>query len=595
MAIGLGCMRLSTDAARDAGRGRAVIAAAVEAGIALLDTSDAYALDDSEVGHNERLIAAALAELPGRRVEVVTKGGLIRPGGAWQADGRARHLADAARASRDRLGVAAIDLYLLHAVDPRVPLATSVRALARLRDDGVARRIGLSNVGLPQLEAALAITAIEAVEIELSPWKLDAMRGGLVAACAARGIRVLAHRPLGGPAGVRRAAADPVIAAHAARLDATPAELVLAWLASLSPVIVPLPGATQVATARSAARAASLRLDDDARAALDERFVVIGHAAPQIVAGREAPPVVVMVMGMPASGKSTIAERYAADGYVRLNRDERGGSLIALARELDRALAGGARRIVVDNTYPTRASRAPVLEVAQRHGAAVRCLAMATSLEDAQHNAVLRILARHGRLLMPGSRGDNELARAGEIDPRALFRFRREYEPPRSDEGFAAIEDIAFVRRAATGGAPALIVELDGIVWRGRPRRADAIELVPGAREALAAWSPRHRLAGTTWQPGLTDIAELTARLRELVGLEIDVVHCGHPPGPPVCWCRKPLPGLALALAHRHGFDLARTLHLGKGPADRGFAARAGIRYADIADGWPVPDADEAC
>src|SRR5262245_8639540 len=237
-------MRLSTDAARDDCRGRAVIAAAIDAGIALLDTADAYALDDGDAGHNERLIAQALAELPDRRVEVVTKGGLIRPGGAWQTDGRARHLAAAARASRDRLGVAALDLYLLHAVDPQTPLATSVRALAKLRDDGVARAIGLSNVGLTQLEAALAIAPIAAVEIELSPWKLAAIRGGLVAACAARGIRVLAHRPLGGPAGVRRAAADPVMAAHAARLGATPAELVLAWLASPSPAIVPLPRAT---------------------------------------------------------------------------------------------------------------------------------------------------------------------------------------------------------------------------------------------------------------------------------------------------------------------------------------------------------------
>ncbi|HMG56236.1 MAG TPA: aldo/keto reductase, partial [Kofleriaceae bacterium] len=447
MAIGLGCMRLSTDAARDPARGRAVIAAAIEAGIALLDTADAYALDAGDAGHNERLIAEAVAALPApRRIEIVTKGGLIRPGGAWLPDGRARHLAAAARASRDRLGVPAIDLYLLHAVDPRTPLATSVRALVRLRDDGVVRRIGLSNVGLTQLEAALALAPgavsgavssaapgavssaapgaapgaastaasnepfISAVEVELSPWKLDAIRGGLVAACAARGIRVLAHRPLGGPAGVKRAAAVPVLGAVAARLGATPAEVVLAWLASLSPVIVPLPGATQVATAHSAARAGSLALDDDARAALAARFLAVADPAPApsvaVAMPGEAPaaaPSVVMIVGMPASGKSTLAETYAAQGYLRLNRDERGGSLIALARSLDRALAGGARRVVLDNTYPTRASRAPVIEVARRHGATVRCVVMATSLEQAQANAVARILARHGRLLMPAA------------------------------------------------------------------------------------------------------------------------------------------------------------------------------------------------
>jgi hypothetical protein len=315
-----------------------------------------------------------------------------------------------------------------------------------------------------------------------------------------------------------------------------------------------------------------------------------------------------MVMGMPASGKSTLAEDHAARGYLRLNRDELGGSLIALARRLDRELARGARRIVIDNTYPTRASRAPVIEVARRHGAAVRCLVMTTSLEQAQANAVARILARHGRLLMPGApggdprgdpggdpgsdpRGVNELARAGEIDPRALFRYRREHEPPRGDEGFAVIEEVPFVPAAPPAGRPALIVELDGVVWRGRPRTPDAIELLPGARDALAAWSHGHALAGTTWQPGLADARPLADRLAALLGLAIDVVHCAHPPGPPVCWCRKPLPGLALALAHAHRLDLARSLHVGKGPADRGFAARAGLRYADISAGWPEPPA----
>ncbi|HLL24350.1 MAG TPA: aldo/keto reductase, partial [Kofleriaceae bacterium] len=96
-AVGLGCMRLSTDAARDDARALDVLRAGLDAGIDLLDTADAYALDDADLGHNERLIAQVIA---GRRVEIVTKGGLERPGGAWVPNGRARHLAAAARASR---------------------------------------------------------------------------------------------------------------------------------------------------------------------------------------------------------------------------------------------------------------------------------------------------------------------------------------------------------------------------------------------------------------------------------------------------------------------------------------------------------------
>jgi len=590
MTIGLGCMRLSTEAARDVDAGRAVIAAAIEAGVTLLDTADAYALDASEVGHNERLIADVLGARTD--IEVVTKGGLVRPGGAWVANGRARHLTAAARASRERLG-RPIDLYVLHAVDPKTPLATSVRALAKLRDDGVVRRIGLSNIGLLQLEAAIAIAPIDAVEVELSPWKLDAIRGGLVAACTARGIRVLAHRPLGGPAGVRRAQADPVIAAIAARIGATPAQVVLAWLRTLSPMIVTIPGATRIETAISAARGQALVLDDDAREALAARLLALASPAGDVSIGRTAPEIVI-VMGMPASGKSTLAEDYVARGYVRLNRDERGGTLIALARQLGQLLAEGATRVVVDNTYASRASRAPVIDVAHRHGARVRCVVLETSMADAQANAVIRILARHGRLLMPGGGPGtpNELARAGEIDPRALFRFRRDHEPPRDDEGFAAIEHVAFARRAPGGGRPALIVELDGVVWRGRPRTPEAIELQPGARDALRAWSADHVLAGTTWQPGLASVAAHGERLAALLELPIHVMHCAHPAGPPVCWCRKPLPGLAFALAHAHALDLTRSLHLGQGPADRGFAARAQLRYADLAAGWPIPPDD---
>jgi len=563
-------MRLSTDAARDDARSRTVLAAAMDAGIELFDTADAYALDDRDIGHNERLIAS----LP-RRPFVVTKGGLTRPDGAWVPNGRARHLVAAAGASAERLG--AIDLYLLHAIDPRVPLATSVRALAKLRDDGVVRAIGLSNIGAHQLEQALAITSIDGVEIELGPYQLDAIRGGLVAACRARGIRVLAHRPFGGPAGVKRLARDEVAGELARQLGVTPHELVLAWLVAQG--VVPLPGATRIETVHSSARAQRLTLSPDVVAALDAHWLAMPVPARESVAiasDRE----VVMIVGMPAAGKSTLAADYAARGYVRLNRDDRGGSLADIARVLDRELANGAARVVLDNTYGTRASRAAVIAVAHRHGVPVHCLVATTSLEQAQANAVARMLELHGRLLEP-----SELARAKLIAPSVQFRYRRSYEPPRADEGFARIEDLAFVPLPATGRR-ALVVELDDIVWRKRPSSPAALELIPGARDALAAWhAAGFALAGTTW---LTP-RELDARLQELLDLPIAIARCTHPAGPPVCWCRKPLPGLALWLAREHGYDLTASVHVGKGPADRGFATRAGLRYVDIADGWPAP------
>jgi hypothetical protein len=428
-----------------------------------------------------------------------------------------------------------------------------VRALAKLRDAGIAAQIGLSNISLHQLEQALAVTSIDLIEIELSPWKLDLP---FVRACEARGIRVLAYRPLGGPQGGKRLARD--FGAIAQRLGASPAEVALAHLRSLSPMIVPIPGASRIETARSCGRA--IELDDTAQREL----------APTTVRGEARDGEVVMILGMPGAGKSTLAADYVARGYARLNRDDRGGTLRELANALE---LDTATRVVLDNTYPTRTSRAPVIAAARRRGLAIRCAIVQTSLEDAQRNAVVRAIATYGRLPEPA-----ELVRDRQVGPGAQFRFRRQYEPPRAEEGFDAIDEIAFVREPAPGNR-ALIVELDNVVWRGRPRAVDRIELCGFDFAPYAD----HVICATTWQPEPFDPA-IDAALAERLGMPIHVARCTHPAGPPVCWCRKPLPGLAIWLAREHGLALEDSVHVGLGPADRGFAMRAGMRFVS-ADG----------
>jgi aryl-alcohol dehydrogenase-like predicted oxidoreductase len=220
-------MRLSTDTDRDEERAIATIQAALDAGVTAFDTARAYGLDESEHGHNERLLARAIAS---RRspaspawvaapsgVRRITKCGMRRHGTRWETDGRARAIVADAHQSIDALGGGAIDLLLLHAPDPRVPLATSLRALARLRDEGVARDVGVSNVSRAQLEEAASIVRIAAVQVALGAFDDVAIRGGVAQWCCERGIELLAYAPLGGPERARRLARDPVLAGIAAQ------------------------------------------------------------------------------------------------------------------------------------------------------------------------------------------------------------------------------------------------------------------------------------------------------------------------------------------------------------------------------------------
>ena len=186
--IGLGCMRLDPDDS-------ATVEAAVEAGITVFDTARAY-----EGG--EALLARVLRTTPGARI--VTKGGMSRPNGAWVPDGRAKAIRADCEASLAALAGLEIDLFLLHAPDPRTSWSTSMRALARLVDDGLVKRVGICNVSRAQLDQALDLAPVAAVQVGLSVLDDRALRGGVVERCAELGVALVAHSPLGGPRRVAR-------------------------------------------------------------------------------------------------------------------------------------------------------------------------------------------------------------------------------------------------------------------------------------------------------------------------------------------------------------------------------------------------------
>ncbi len=585
-------MRLSTARDRDEERGVAVIRAALDAGATLLDTSDAYCRDEEEIGHNERLITRALDGWAGdrARITVATKGGMRRPNGAWVADGRARHLRDACEASRRALGADVIDLYQLHATDPKTPIETSVRALARLQDEGKVRDIGLCNVTVSQVRTAQAEIAIASVQVSLSPLDDENLRNGVAEYCRDNGIRLIAYRPLGGER-VKLLARDLVLSRIAATHAATSEEIALAWLMSFGEGVVPIPGATRVATAQSLARALGIVLDDDDRAALDARFsgrllrVPRAERRPRDDADGD----VVIVMGMPGAGKSGVARELESDGHQRLNRDAVGGSLADLVPRLDALLAAGQRDVVLDNTYPTRRSRNEVIEAAWRRGVPVRCIWLTTDVANAQINSIRRMLdANGGALPTPEVIRGRGKSDSRYLLPDAQFRYERLLEPPTLDEGFTALEVREFVREPDGAEGRALLLDFDDLVGRGAPvLRPGDVSIEQTRRDALVrrrdegwqifvhAWRP-HLARGETSQ---AEVDACFAKLRELTGIPIDFACCPHDAGPPVCWCRKPIPGSAVEFATRRGVSLARSIVASSSAADRTMAERIGAQF----------------
>jgi aryl-alcohol dehydrogenase-like predicted oxidoreductase len=242
--------------AEEAGR---VLRRAVDLGVTLIDTADSYGPNVSE-----RLIGETLSPYPEGLV-IATKGGLTRRRtGSWPNDARPEHLRKACEGSLSRLRLDRIDLYQLHAPDPKVPFADSVGALAELRTEGKIRHVGLSNVSLAQLREAQAIVPIASVQNYFHVARREAEE--VLDACGAGGIAYLPWRPLDGGAlsGSRR---NPLVPIAETR-GATPGQIALAWLLARSPVMVPIPGTGSVAHLEENVGAAAIRLTDDEFAAI---------------------------------------------------------------------------------------------------------------------------------------------------------------------------------------------------------------------------------------------------------------------------------------------------------------------------------------
>lgn len=266
-AIGLGEMPLSIAGRPDEARARETVRAAVEAGVTLIDTADAYSLGAEDFGHGEALLARALDGI-GDAVLVATKGGHTRqPDGSWALDGRPEYLLRACEASLQRLGTEQIGLYQFHRPDPATPYEESIGAIKQLLDEGKIRMAGISNANLEQIEVAhrLLGAGLVSVQNEFSPRFRSSEEE--LRQCNVMGLAFLPWSPFGGISKAGELAGP--FAEVAAERGVSPHQVCLAWMLAKGPHVIPIPGSSRPETIRDSAAAAELELSEAELARLD--------------------------------------------------------------------------------------------------------------------------------------------------------------------------------------------------------------------------------------------------------------------------------------------------------------------------------------
>ena len=251
--LGYGAMRVLGDDVwgepKDRPGAIRVFRRALELGVNFFDTAESYGPQTDET-----LIAEALHPYPQGFV-IATKGGLVRPKPSrWDSDARPEKLRRDLEGSLRRLKLERIDLYQLHAPDPKVPFAESVGALAQFRKEGKIRHVGLSNVSVKQLEQAQKIVPIVSVQNRYNIG--DRASEDVLMACESGALAFLPWYPLGANAALRSSKVKKV----AEKLRATPAQVAIAWLLAKSPAMLPIPGTSSVAHLEENMGALGLRL-----------------------------------------------------------------------------------------------------------------------------------------------------------------------------------------------------------------------------------------------------------------------------------------------------------------------------------------------
>ena len=310
----------------------------------------------------------------------------------------------------------------------------------------------------------------------------------------------------------------------------------------------------------------------------------------------------VIVMGYNAAGKTTLVKEFTDAGYNRINRDLTGGTLDGQAVLAEGYYKGGAHNIVLDNTYLTIESRESIIAVAKKLGVPIRCVWLATSFEDAQFNACLRMVERTGKILSPEELKKNKDPNL--FPPIALYGARNKFEgkdktlkhpgkqTPTIAEGFSKIEKREFVRvwpKDYTNKA--LILDFDDTLRTSTgpnpwPEKPEHVKILPGRTEVLKKYQKDgYILCGASNQSAIAkglpeeDCKACFEKTLDLLKVKIEYQYCPHRIPPVSCYCRKPSPAMPAYFIVKHKLNPSECIFVGDATSDKTCAERAGMQY----------------
>lgn len=303
---------------------------------------------------------------------------------------------------------------------------------------------------------------------------------------------------------------------------------------------------------------------------------------------------ILIIMGYPASGKSTYAHQFEVKSYYRLNRDELGGTLDDLVEKMDSLYnSKDINKFVLDNTYATKKSRSTVLKWAKEHQFEVKCHWLNVDVGVALYNAAQRLIRDYGRLLMPEEIKTNK--DPSVYPPVAIYRSRKIFEPPKKEEGFQEVKKIPFERHLDVKiyKNRAYLFDYDGtlrttISGEKYPLAPEDIQIFPERASKLQdLFAQGYRILGVS-NMSLVAKKKLTMEraiecyeyTNKLLDVPIEYAFCPHPAFPQICYCRKPMPGLGVAFIEKYKLNPSKCVMIGDMKTDKTFAERCGFQFA---------------